>query len=277
MDDMELMQPPPWCEFCSGKCAEKVQESICIRLARLFLDDDFLSSRKESHFFDFVGVICVIIFKKWLKSICSASQLPLYCLCAFAQAPGSWGAVRYQVARMRIRANFPEEAHSIKHTASHHGAPKVRRGHVYMYDVYVNIERETYIETYMIYHICIYTYVHTYTVHVLCMYSCIRCHFYTQSGKNWKERGVLWMATSEVSVHPICPPYPCYRCPPIHGWVSRRCFAVHRPVVRVHRKVMCSEAPTFGHSRLESLCWNAMVPHHTEYVYTVYLLWVPTE
>lgn len=254
----------------------KVQESICIRLASLFLDDDFLSSRKESHFFDFVGVICVIIFKKWLKSICSASQLPLYCLCAFAQAPGSWGAVRYQVARMRIRPNFPEEAHSIKHTAGHHGAPKIRRGHVYMYDVYVNIERETYIETYIIYH--------TYTVHVLCMYSCIRCVIIFTRAK-WEKlerkgsvlNGNFGLKNSEVSVHPIYPPYPCYRCPPIHGWVSRRCFAVHRPVVRVHRKVMCSEAPTFGHGRLESLCWNAMVPHHTEYVYTVYLLWVPTE
>lgn len=211
-----------------------------------------------------------------VKSICSASQLPLYCLCAFAQAPGSWGAVWYQVARMRIRPNFPEEAHSIKHTAGHHGAPKIRRGHVYMYDVYVNIERETYIETYIIYH--------TYTVHVLCMYSCIRCVIiFTRAKWDKLERkgsvlnGNFGLKNSEVSVHPIYPPYPCYRCPPIHGWVSRRCFAVHRPVVRVHRKVMCSEAPTFGHGRLESLCWNAMVPHHTEYVYTVYLLWVPTE
>ena len=83
---------------------------------------------------------------------------------------------------MRIRPNFPEEAHSIKHTAGHHGAPKIRRGHVYMYDVYVNIERETYIETYYISYI--YS---TCTVYVF-MYTLCN-HFYTCKVRKIGKKG----------------------------------------------------------------------------------------
>ena len=81
---------------------------------------------------------------------------------------------------MLTRPNFPEEAHGIKHSAGHHGARKLRRGHVYMYNVYMYI----YIYTCVIY---IRIYIYVYCMHVF-MYTLFN-HIHVQSEKKLGREG----------------------------------------------------------------------------------------